>query len=309
MNILKTMQKNRILIIAGGKKKKLEDFKEPVKKLGLDVKIASLSELNYSSDTPYKLKIGATDVDKFSLIYIRVVGTRLEDLTLLCNYAKEKGIKIVDHLYEESILMPSSLGKSIETAKLIKAGIPVPKTYFGSLTTVIKKAKSEFGFPFVIKSTTGKKAREVWSPNTEEELESLLKVLKKLEQKSHMRFFTQEFIKGSQRIRVFLIGGKAVAAITRPTKWRRRFIDKVNGDFPEAEKKAIIPVPEEDAYLAIKSARAVSLDIAGVDILKDDKTRKSYILEVNAAPSWGAVKKDTGIIVEEEILKYLASLI
>ncbi|CAN5348959.1 RimK family alpha-L-glutamate ligase [soil metagenome] len=300
---------NKILVIVGGKKRKLNDFKEAAKNLDVDVKLASLSELNYASSSPYKLKIGASDVADFKLIYIRVVGSHLEDATLLANYAKEKGIKVVDSLYEEAHLMPSSLGKSIETAKLIKAGISMPKTFFGSLTNIVSKAKEEFGFPFVVKSTTGKKAREVWSPNSEEELIELLINLKKLEKNNHMRFFAQEFIAGSQRTRVFVIGENAVAAVTRPTKWRRRFIDKVNGEVPVGEKKAIVPVPAKDAEVALSAAKVLGLDIAGVDILHKDNSDELFVLEANAAPSWKLIKKDTDIKVEEEILKFLLTKI
>jgi len=42
--------------------------------------------------------------------------------------------------------------------------------------------------------------------------------------------------------------------------------------------------------------------------LLDFSISKKYILEVNSAPRWAALKKDTGIKIEQEILKYLASL-
>ena len=118
-----------------------------------------------------------------------------------------------------------------------------------------------------------------------------------------MRFFIQEFIPSGQRERVLVIGDKAVAAITRPTRWRRRFTAV------EGVKKAISPVPKDDAALAVKAAKAAGLDISGVDIVTNDTTSEKYILEANAAPSWGAIKKDTGIIIEEEILKYLMTLL
>jgi ribosomal protein S6--L-glutamate ligase len=108
---------------------------------------------------------------------------------------------------------------------------------------------------------------------------------------------------------VFVLGGKAIAAITRPTKWRKRFLNANEaGEYPEGEKMALHPIPKEDAQLAIKAAAAVGLDIAGVDIAQDDQTGRRYVWEVNAAPAWGAVAKDTGLNIEEEILKFLAGL-
>ena len=118
----------------------------------------------------------------------------------------------------------------------------------------------------------------------------------------------QEFIKASQRIRVFVVGGKAIAAITRPTRWRRRFIAKVNGEFPEGRREALLPVPQEDADLAVSAANALDVDIAGVDVIHEDSTGKAYVLEVNSAPRWESITKDTGVNVEREILLYLDSI-
>ena len=298
----------KILIIAGGKKSKLDLFKEPAERLGLDVTLASFSELSYSSDTPFILKINDQDVSKFDVIYVRVVGKRVEDLTLLVAYAKEKGIRVVDKLYEEAHLLPLSLGKSIETMKLVQANVAVPESFFGALDEVIDKAKAKFGFPFVIKSTTGKKAREVWSPQNDEDLSVIREKIKVLDPSSNMRFFSQEFISASQRLRAFVIGDRVVSVITRPTKWRKRFIEKVGEEFPEGEKKALDPIPEADAKMALDASKAVSLEIAGVDIVHDDKTGKVYVLEVNSAPSWELVRKDAKMNVEEEILKYLCKV-
>jgi ribosomal protein S6--L-glutamate ligase len=73
-------------------------------------------------------------------------------------------------------------------------------------------------------------------------------------------------------------------------------------------EKGKIEVTDELKELALLSAKAVSLDIAGIDILKEDKTGKLYVIEANAAPSWKAMAKDTGINIEREILKYLRDI-
>ena len=177
----------------------------------------------------------------------------------------------------------------------------------GSLAYLVEVAEPSLGFPFAIKSTIGKKAREVWSPKTREELAELVERLRG-EEKQGKRFFAQAFTVASQRTRVFVLGGRAFAAITRPTKWRKRFLEVDEaGEYPEGEKMALHPIPKEDAELAVAAANVVGLDIAGVDIAQEDKTGKRYVWEVNAAPAWGAVAKDTGLNIEEEILKFLAS--
>lgn len=295
----------KILAIVGGPATKLDPFVEVSKSLGVDFTAASFSDLNYKSfDGEYRLFVKDKDVAGFDVIYIRVVGKRIEDATLLSNYAKEHNVKIVDRLYESSQLLPSSVAKSIETAKLIKAGVPIPKTIYGSLDYLKDVAPTELSYPFVIKSTTGKKAREVWAPENEAEFEELYAELKLFE-KQGSRYFAQEFLKASQRYRVFILGGKAVFAVTQPTKWRKKFVEKVNGEVPEGERGVVDPIPAEIAQIAEKAASAVDLDISGVDVMKVDETGELLIIEANAAPSWNLVEKYTGKSMAEEILKWL----
>lgn len=300
----------KILVITGGSVKKLEQFRQASKNLKLDVTLASFGDLEFFSGErkgEFVLRIGERDVADFAVIYIRLVGKRLEDASLLVDYAKQKGIKLVDRIYQESHLLPPTLSKSLELKKLIEAGIRIPKTLFGSISAIAEKGEELLGFPFVIKGTQGRKSREAWAPKDAEELIDLISTLKE-EEKEGKRFFAQKFIEGSQRTRVLVVSGRVLGAITRPTKWRTRFLPKIDGQYPEPEKGQVKPVPKEDSEIALAATRAVSLDIAGVDIIHNDATGRPYILEVNAAPRWEAFKKDTGIHVEEEILKFLAKL-
>jgi len=283
----------KILVIVGGPVRKLDPFIEAAKKMGADLTAASFSDLNYKSGRNYELFVGEESLSQFDLIYIRVVGKRIEDASLLANYAKENGIRVVDRLYMDSLLLPSSLAKSIETAKLIKAQVPIPKTIYGSLEYLKIEAPKELRYPFVIKSTTGKKAREVWAPSDEQEFVELFGKLRELEKKG-ARYFAQEFLKISERYRVFIMGGKVIAALVQPTKWRKRFTQ-------EEVEKGPVEISEEMEKLAINATSAVGLDISGVDIM-DNK-----VIEVNAAPSWNLVEKYTGKNMAEEILKFLVS--
>jgi RimK family alpha-L-glutamate ligase len=293
---------NRILIIAGGGIKHLEPFKREGEKLGLQVVTASFSDLSYKTEGELKLEVKGDSVEGFDVIYVRLVGKRFEDVSLLVNYAKEKGIRIVDRIYEKSHIIRLPVAKALEVKLLSQAGVPLPKTFFAKLSEIVQKAPELYGFPFVIKGTTGKQGHAVWSPRDKEELDELYKELKGKE-KEGKRFLAQEFVKAGQRNRVFVIGTVAVGAITRPTRWRKRFTNK------EAIREALVPVPEEDATLALKAAGALDIDIAGVDIIHEDATGKAYVLEVNSAPRWDSITKDTGINIEKEILIFLDSII
>lgn len=303
------MKKTKILGLTGGSVKKLDEFVDAGKRLGIDFTPARFKDVNYASGDEFVVKIGEQDIADFDIIYFRVVGRRIEDATVVANYAKQKGIRVVDKLYSDELLYPSSISKARETMKMLEAQVPMPKTIYGSLEYLREHAPKIFGYPFVLKTTTGKKAREVWAPKGPEDLEEMYSDLREFE-KNGSRFFAQEFLHASQRYRAFILGGKAVACVTQPTRWRKRFLEKnENGEYPEGERGFIDPMPRDVAAIAEQAAKATGLDISGVDVMKLDKTGKLTILEANAAPSWNLIKKHTGMDVEGEILKWLLTVI
>jgi RimK family alpha-L-glutamate ligase len=298
----------KILVIVGGGVKHISPFVDAAVELGLDVTCTSFSSLEFINfDGFTRVKVQGSDLAEFGVVYLRLVGKRYEDAALLTYYCREMGVRLVDPIYESDGVIRIPIPKSIETKLLSDAGIPVPRTYFGKMAMIRENAPDLLGFPFVIKGTTGKQGHAVWSPQSPEELDRLAEEFK-AEERTGIRYLAQEFIKASQRNRVFVIGDRAVAAITRPTRWRKRFQEKVDGEYPEGTRKVLDPIPQEDAELALKASRAVKIDIGGVDIIREDETGKAYVLEVNSAPRWASIKKDTGIFVEKEILKYLSSL-
>lgn len=264
---------NNILILTSGKVSKLDGFKNK------GVELGSFDDLSFSSESN-DLKFKTYSLKQFSVIYFRLVGKSLEIATLVADYALKNNIKIVDEIYTKSNLMPISLGKSIEIKKLIEAGVVIPKTVFGKLDAL--------NFPYVIKSTTSSRAREVWKVENKKEFEELILKLPK-----NKFFFAQEFIPNAHRARLLVIDGRVIGGILRHTKWNK-----------DETKVTLNPVPKEMQELAIKATKAVGLDICGVDLLIDN-SNKLYVIETNAAPSWKLINKHCGVFVEDEIVRYL----
>ena len=184
---------------------------------------------------------------------------------------------------------------------LVENGIPLPKTFFGTLKQILEKAEDILGFPMVIKGSYGKQGHAVWLCKNAAELKERCAQLAELE-KEGKRFFAQEFIKIKERTRVFVVGDKIIGHITLPTKWRK-YVAKTYGDTPVRPGLA-----ERDLELSVEAAKTLGIDVGGVDLIQDLGTGKVYVLEVNSAPRWARFKIETGIEVEEEIVKYLASL-
>ena len=293
---------SKILIFTSGKSSKLDSF------TGVDV--ASFDDVNFSSNSK-SVYVGSTDLAKYDTIYFRLVGKSLEIASVVADYAKQKGVKLVDKVYENSHVFPITQSKAMEMKALSDSGVSIPKTIFGSLALIEKKSEKLFGFPFVIKATSGSRGREVYSPKSRPELEKLLVDLQ-IQEKAGKKFFAQEFIPTTKRIRVLVVGGKVVGAISQLTKWRKRI-----GGYKPVEDEIKIQKYELTAdritssavkKLAIKATSAVDLDICGIDILQDEVTNKLYVIETNAAPSWNLINKYCEISVEEKIVNFLKKI-
>jgi len=113
-------------------------------------------------------------------------------------------------------------------------------------------------------------------------------------------FLVQEFIKdaGGSDIRCFVIGGKVIAAMQRTAK---------EGEFRSnlhmgGSAKLIKLKPEERA-LAVKAAKVMGLDVAGVDIVRS--AHGPLVLEVNSSPGLEGIEKATGKDVAGAIIEYI----
>ena len=110
----------------------------------------------------------------------------------------------------------------------------------------------------------------------------------------------QEFIKdaGGADIRCFVIGGKVIAAMQRTAK---------EGEFRSnlhmgGTAKVIKLKPEERA-LAVKAAKVMGLDLAGVDIVRSG--HGPLVLEVNSSPGLEGIEAATGKDVAGAIIDFI----
>jgi RimK family alpha-L-glutamate ligase len=105
---------------------------------------------------------------------------------------------------------------------------------------------------------------------------------------------------GGRDIRAFVIGDRVLAAIERqarePGGWRT--------NISRGGAARAIELSCDDAQLALKAARAVGADYAGVDLLPAADGR-TYVLEVNGIPGWRGLEEATGHDVAAAIVALL----
>ena len=117
-------------------------------------------------------------------------------------------------------------------------------------------------------------------------------------------YYLQEFIETahvSHDYRVFVIGGKVVAAMKRlGESW-------VNNVASGGRCEAAVP-DERMTALALNAAQAVDIDYCGVDIIQA-AAGDYYVLEVNSIPAWRGLQSVTDFNIAELLVDdFLAKL-
>ena len=154
------------------------------------------------------------------------------------------------------------------------------------------------GAPMVIKLVEGTQGIGVVLADTDSAAKSVIEAFRGLD----ADFLVQEFIKESsgQDLRCFVVGGKVVAAMLRKASG-----DEFRANIHRGASAETATLTAEETRTAIESARALGLDIAGVDMLRSK--RGPLVIEVNASPGLEGIEKTTGVDVAGEIIKWVTA--
>lgn len=196
-----------------------------------------------------------------------------------------------------SLALVRSRDKLRATQILAKHGVGIPKTAFANHPTDIDNLiKQVGGTPLIVKLLEGTQGLGVVLAETRKAAKSVIEAFYGLS----ANILVQEFIQEANGadIRAIVVGNKVVAAYKRQGK---------EGEFRSNIHRGGTGIPirlkKSEKEMAIKAAKALGLNIAGVDMLQS--ARGPLILEVNSSPGLGGIESTTGIDVASEIIKYI----
>lgn len=179
---------------------------------------------------------------------------------------------------------------------LTQRGIRVPITVCARSPAGIDAALALVGgCPAIVKLQQGTQGIGTMIAETPQAVHSLLETLWAMGQD----IVLQEYVKVSRGrdIRAIVVGSRVIAAMRRvpkPGEFRSNLHRGGKGD------KMTLPAPYRRA--AVKAARAMGLEIAGVDMLEDRTGPR--ILEVNSSPGLEGIERATGVDVAGAIVEY-----
>ena len=260
-------------------------FREAAKKpQGVELTEARLKEVRISKKEKAQVFIAGKNLADFDLIYLRFIGSFLEEAHWVAEYSRQKNILLFDRVYLDGRDFDR---KSFECLRLASQNVAYPPSFIGQGDYLLEKASS-LGFPLILKKTEGRKAEGVYKVGR---LESLRKLLGSYQ--SRERLMIQKYIDNDYYLRLIVVGGGVIGAIKR-----NKSMD--GGQKIRSEK---YQPTKEQVELAVKGAQALNLDIAGIDMMIDKKGNH-YILEVNRSPQYRIFMEKTGINLPEKIIEF-----
>ncbi len=235
------------------------------------------------------------DLGKFDAVIPRIASYMTKYGTTIVRQLEMQGIYTVS----SSIAINRSRDKLRSLQLLARYGVGIPKTVVSRNSTDIDDMLEKIGgTPAIIKLARGTHGNGVVLAETKKAAKSVLQAFY-LTNEDGTNVLLQEFIKESAGtdIRAFVVGHKVVASMKRQS-----LDDDFRSNLHKGGLGTPIKLTEEEKKTAIKAARAMGLNIAGVDLMRSD--RGPLVLEVNASPGFG-IEKITGRNIAGAIIEYV----
>jgi gamma-F420-2:alpha-L-glutamate ligase len=189
----------------------------------------------------------------------------------------------------------------LQTLQMLSAsGLPIPRTILAKFPVDIDVIERELGFPVVVKTLRSTRGAGVVLCQDREQFDNLASLLG--DSNPSADFIFQKYIRSShgRDVRLLVIGGKVAAAMERRSR---------NGGFKSnislGGTGASITPPPEMADLAVKAAEALRLDIAGVDVLYDERGYR--ICEANSSPGFVGLENACHISVPDKVFDFVST--
>lgn len=192
----------------------------------------------------------------------------------------------------------------IKTYQMLAAKqIPIPRTVFAPKTFGVRAPFDElflqsvieqFGFPLIMKEAFGSFGEQVYF------VSNVVELKEQVEKIADRPFMFQQFIETSVGVdlRLQVVGDEVITAMKRTSKtdFRANVTSggKMETYFPNDAEKA----------LAIRAAKAIGADFAGVDLLFGENNER-IVCEVNSNAHIRNLYDCTGVNVAPDIIQYI----
>lgn len=241
------------------------------------------------------VKYKGENLDGFDAVIPRIASYMTKYGTAIVRQFEMQGV----YTPSSSIAIVRSRDKLRSTQLLARVGVGIPKTVVARSAADAEDLIDELGgTPVIIKLARGTHGNGVVLAETKKAAKSVLQALYVMDDDG-TNILLQEFVKESAGtdIRAFVVGGKVIASMKRQS-----LDDDFRSNLHQGGEGVAIKLTDEERKTAIKAAKAMGLNVCGVDMMQS--ARGPLVLEVNSSPGFG-IENVTGRNVAGPIIEYI----
>src|SRR5256712_7333568 len=187
--------------------------------------------------------------------------------------------------------------KLLTTMRLIRDGVPSPRTRVAFTPESALAAIEELGYPVVLKPLIGSWGRLISKVNDREAAEAVVEHKDVLGTYLHSIYYVQEYIqKPGRDIRAFVVGDETICAIYR-------YSDHWITNTARGGRATNCPVTAELADLCVRAARAVGGGVVAIDVLEGPEGL--LVNEVNYTMEFRNSIDTTGVNIPAKVVDYV----
>ena len=186
--------------------------------------------------------------------------------------------------------------KLLTTMRLIRDGVPSPRTRLAFTPESALAAVEELGYPAVLKPLVGSWGRLISKVNDRDAAESILEHKDVLGTYIHSIYYIQEYVpKPGRDIRAFVVGDETIGAIYR-------YSDHWITNTARGGKATKCEVTAELDDLCVRAAKAVGGGVVAIDVL--EAPEGLLVNEVNYTMEFRNSIDTTGVNIPGRVVDY-----
>jgi ribosomal protein S6--L-glutamate ligase len=232
------------------------------------------------------------ELDSFDAIVPRIMPNLTNYASAIVRQFEMMGV----YTTAKSIAITRSRDKFRSIQLLAKQQIGIPKTIFSRETAELDDLIDQIGVPMIIKIARGTQGKGVVLAETRKAAKSVIQAF----YVSDVSILLQEYIEEAAGgdIRAIVVGNQVIASM-----YRQSLDDDFRSNIHQGGEGRPIKLTSEERKLALRAAKAMGLQICGVDMIRSK--RGPLVLEVNSSPGLEAVEQVTGRDVASKIIEYI----
>jgi len=269
----------------------VQQLEEEIKKKGIACVSFPLSELVARLAGRPRVSCRGHDLEEFDALIVRWVPKGSAEQLIFRMDALHRIENLGVRVMNPPIAIERCADKFYTNSLLEDAGIPTVPTVVAEKHNEAMKAFEEFK-DIIVKPLFGSLGAGMFRIN---DRDLAYRTFLALEFGRYV-YYIQKFIPHQNwDIRAFVIGNDVFAAVRRGESWKT--------NVSAGAKVEPYTLDEELKEIALKSAKILNCDYAGVDIIKNEDV--FYVVEVNAIPGWKGLQSVTEVNIAKKIIDRL----